>query len=69
VSSLRKSVFSLLSSNRTYLFSVQIGMPLANALNSIGYNDTILFITIGKWGIYHHKSLGKLAADFYPGDQ
>ncbi len=44
-------------------------MPLANALNSIGYNDTILFITIGKWGIYHHKSLGKLAADFYPGDQ
>jgi hypothetical protein len=31
-----------------YLFSVQIGMPRANSLNSIGYMDTVLFLTIGK---------------------
>jgi hypothetical protein len=26
---------------KTYLFSVQIGMPQANALKSIGYTDTV----------------------------
>jgi hypothetical protein len=40
-------------------------MPLANALNSIGYTDTILFLTIGKSDIYQHKSLGESATDFY----
>ncbi len=51
------------------LFSVQIGMPLANAYNSKGYTDTVLFLTIGKPDIHHQKSSGKSAADFYPGDQ
>jgi hypothetical protein len=32
-----------------------------NALNSIGYMDTVLFLTIGKPDIYQLKSLGKLA--------
>jgi hypothetical protein len=49
---------------KTYLFSVQIGQLLANALNSIEYMDTVLFLTIGKLDIYLHKSLGKSAADF-----
>jgi hypothetical protein len=43
---------------KTYLFSVQIGQPLANALISIGYTDSVLFLTIGKPDIYHHISLG-----------
>jgi hypothetical protein len=43
---------------------VQKGQPLANALISIGYTDTVLFLTIGKPDIYHHKSLGKSATDF-----
>ncbi len=38
-------------------------MPQANAQNSIGYTDTVLFLTIGKLDIYHHKSLGKSATD------
>jgi hypothetical protein len=54
---------------KTYLFSVQIGQPLANALNLIGYSDTIVYLTVGKPDIYQHRSLGKLATDFYPGDQ
>jgi hypothetical protein len=54
---------------KTYLFSLQIGMPQANALNFIGYTDTVLFLTIGKPDIYHHRSLGKLATVFYPADQ
>jgi hypothetical protein len=54
---------------KTYLFSVQIGQPLANALNYTGYMDTVLFLTIVKPDIYLHKSLGKSATDFYPGDQ
>jgi hypothetical protein len=37
---------------KTYLFSLQIGMPQANALNSIGYKNTVLFLTIGKPDIY-----------------
>jgi hypothetical protein len=44
-------------------------MPLANALNFIGYTDTVLFLTIAKPDIYHHRSLGKSATVFYPGDQ
>jgi hypothetical protein len=43
---------------------MQIGMPQANALKSIGYTDTILFLTIGKPEIYQHKSVGK-SATFY----
>jgi hypothetical protein len=42
---------------KSYLFSMQIRMPQANALISIGYTDTILFLTIGKPDIYQHKSL------------
>jgi hypothetical protein len=47
---------------KTYLFSRQIGMPQANALNSKGYTDTVLFLTIGNPDIYHLKSLGKSAS-------
>ncbi len=53
----------------TYLFSLQIGMPQANALNFIGYTDTVLFLTISKPDIYHHRNLGKPATVFYPCDQ
>jgi hypothetical protein len=49
---------------------MHIGMPQANALESIGYMDTVLFLTIGKPDIYQHKNFGKSATDFlYPGDQ
>ncbi len=48
---------------------MQIGMPQANALKSIGYTDTILFLTIVKPNIYQHTSVGKLPTVFYPGDQ
>jgi hypothetical protein len=54
---------------KTYLFSLQIGMPQAKALNFIGYTDTVLFLTIGKPDIYRHRSLGKLGTVFYPGDK
>jgi hypothetical protein len=54
---------------KTYLFNLQIGMPQANALNFIGYTDTVLFLTISKPDIYHHRSLGKLATFFGPCDQ
>jgi hypothetical protein len=54
---------------KSYLFSLQVGMPQAIALNSIGYMDTVLFLTIGKPEIYQLKSLGKSAKVFYPGDQ
>ncbi len=53
---------------KTYLFSQQIGMPLANALKSVGYTDTVLFLNIGKSDIYQHKGLGKSSVDFYPDD-
>jgi hypothetical protein len=43
---------------------MQIGMPQANALKSIGYTDTILFLTIGKPDIYQHKGVGKSATFF-----
>ncbi len=48
---------------------MQIGMPQANALKSIGYMYTVLILTIGKPDIYQHKSLGKSATDFYPSIQ
>jgi hypothetical protein len=54
---------------KTCLFSAQIGMPQAKALTSIGYRDEVLFLTIVKLDIYQHKSLGKSATVFYPGDQ
>ncbi len=54
---------------KMYLFSMQIEMPQANALQSIGYTDTVLFLTISKPDIYQHKSLGKSATVFYLGDQ
>ncbi len=54
---------------KTYLFSLQKGMRQANALNFIGYTDTVLFLTIGKPDIYHHRSLCMSATVFYPGDQ
>ncbi len=37
---------------KTYIFYVQIEVPLANALKSVGYMDTVLFLTIGKSDIY-----------------
>jgi hypothetical protein len=49
---------------KTYLFSLQIGMLQANALNSIGYMNTVPFLTIGKPDIYLLKSLGKSATVF-----
>jgi hypothetical protein len=54
---------------KTYIFSMQIGMPQPNALQSIGYTDTVLFLTTANLDIYQHKSLGKSATVFYPGDQ
>jgi hypothetical protein len=51
---------------KTYLFSLQIGMPQTNTLNSLGYTDTVLFLTIGNPDIYQHKSLGKLVTVFSP---
>jgi hypothetical protein len=49
---------------KTYLFSMQIGMPQANILKSKGYTDTVIFLTSGKQEIYQHKSLGNLATVF-----
>jgi hypothetical protein len=48
---------------------MQIRMQQANALKSVGYMDKVLFLTIDKPDIYQHRSLGKSAAVFYPGDQ
>jgi hypothetical protein len=47
---------------------MQIGMLQANALKSIDWTDTVLFLTIGKPDIYQHKSLGKSATVNYLGD-
>jgi hypothetical protein len=52
---------------KTYIFLMKIGMPQANALKSIGYTDTVLFLTIGKPDIYQHKSIGKSATVFLSG--
>jgi hypothetical protein len=54
---------------KPYLYSLQIGMPQANALNSIGFMDTVLLLTIGKPDIYQLNSLGKSETVFYPSDQ
>jgi hypothetical protein len=48
---------------------MQIRIPQANALKSIGYTDTVLIVTIGKPDIYQHKSLGKSVKIFYRGDK
>jgi hypothetical protein len=32
--------------HKTYLFPVQIGMPLSNTSKILGYTDTVLFPTI-----------------------
>ncbi len=40
-------------------------MPLANALKSIGYMDTVLFLTISKPDILSAQKLGKLASDSF----
>ncbi len=52
---------------KTCLYSAQTGMPQANALTSIRYTDTVLFLTIVKPDIYQHKSLGKSATVFLSG--
>jgi hypothetical protein len=39
-------------------------MPQANALNFIGYTDTVPFLPIGKPDIYLLKDLGKSATVF-----
>jgi hypothetical protein len=39
-------------------------MPFASVIKSVGYTDTVLFITISKSDIHQHKSLGKSARDF-----
>jgi hypothetical protein len=44
-------------------------MPQANVLKSIGYTETVLFLTIGKPDICQYKYLGKSATVFYPDDQ
>jgi hypothetical protein len=41
-----------------------IDFSKANALNSIGYTNTVPFLTIGKPDIYLLKSFGKLAIVF-----
>jgi hypothetical protein len=51
---------------KTYLFSLQIGMPQTNTLNSLGYTDPVLFLTIGNPDIYQLKSLGKSVTVFSP---
>jgi hypothetical protein len=49
---------------------MQTGMLQANALKSIEYTNTVLFLTVGKPDIYQQKSLGKSATVFfYLGDQ
>jgi hypothetical protein len=40
----------------------------ANASKSLGYSDTVLFLTIGKPDIHQHKSLCKSATVFFQGD-
>jgi hypothetical protein len=49
---------------KIYLFSLQIGMPQANALNSIGFTDTVQILTIVKPDIYLLKGFGKSATVF-----
>jgi hypothetical protein len=49
---------------KTYLFSVQIEMRLESVLKSVGFTDTVPFLTISKSDMYEHKSWGKSATDF-----
>ncbi len=49
---------------KTNLFTLQMGIPQENTLNSIGYTDTVRFLTIGNPDIYLLKSLGKSATVF-----
>ncbi len=44
-------------------------MPQTEALNSIGYTGTVLFIITGNLDIYQLKSLDKSATVFYPDDK
>ena len=44
---------------KTYLFTVQIGMPLSNELKSVGYTDTVLFPTIGNAVNVQSPDIGK----------
>ncbi len=44
---------------------MQTEMLQANALESLGYTDTVLFLTIDKPDIYQHKNLGKSATIFF----
>jgi hypothetical protein len=44
---------------------MQIGIPQENALKSLRYTNTVLFLTIGKPDIYQHKSLGKSETVFF----
>jgi hypothetical protein len=50
-----KLKYPLLLMQKTCLFSVQIVMPLTNALKSIGYTHIVMFLTVGKSDIYQHK--------------
>ncbi len=54
-------VFEAVNAKNFPIFSAN-RMPQTNALNSIGYTDTVLFLTIGKPDIYQLKSLGKSAS-------
>jgi hypothetical protein len=45
---------------KTYLFPVQIGMPHALHLKSVGYTDTVLFATIGNAVSLQSPDIGKL---------
>jgi hypothetical protein len=42
---------------KAYLFSLQIVIPVpqANAISSVGYTDTVLFLAIGKPDTYQLK--------------
>jgi hypothetical protein len=53
-----------LTQKKTCLFSVKIGMPLANALKLIEYTDTVMFLTIGNSYITQLKSY--VVSDFHP---
>ncbi len=59
--------FKWLMQKHTNFLCKYVGIPKANALKSIGYTDTVLFLTIGKLDIYQHKSLGKSATVFLSG--
>jgi hypothetical protein len=52
---------------KTDLYPLQIGMRLQMNLKSVGYMDTVLFLTIGNCtvaGYLSQKRLGKSVANF-----